>query len=238
MYDGLVYMQMRKESPGSFDIAEKLYDGVLNREMLVVRALITRAPKDRMYEIARIHIIDHERLYSPLDNAAGRDVLLHLEFRAEVNLQENKFKMLETSLEVHGPRWNEKPLEREDMVNHLGAIIYGWSEIKALVLNGKVISSAWSSSGSFVGCLALLNGARTDVRAYHPYLLPYITMCFGSLHSSIQEKTRVATEVLSTHWSAMSRKDAIDSFLNRFGSFVAQAKRGSVRDIFGSFFAS
>ena len=237
MYDKEVYEGLRKEVPGCFDIAEELYSGILSRGMLVVRALVSRTPKNRMYEIARIEVIDLERRRYPLDSN-DRNVLLRLSFRAEVNFHENAIEMLETSLEASGPHWNDKPIGREDIVNHVGTFVHEWSENKTLALNEAIASNPWveSSLRPFVGCLAFSNDTFIDVGAHHPLLLPFITMCFASLQSSLDEKLKAVTSGSSTCWSANTRKNAVDSLMRRFGSLVVQAQRVIGRSYLSNFF--
>ncbi|MBU6388399.1 hypothetical protein KGQ72_00750 [Patescibacteria group bacterium] len=235
MYDKGLYTHLKGQSPESFAVAEQLCDGVLSRGMLVVRAVVARAPKNRMYEIAQIEVLDRVRISL---KSSTSEVLLHLKFRAEMDFQENELKMAEAPLEIHGPRWNNASLEREDIVNHVGSIVHDWAEIRALTPKGDVAINPWSSSSSFVGCLALLNGVRTEVRMYHQYLLPYLVACFYLLHGTSQEKFDLAERTSSTQWDADIRRIALDSFLNRFGSFTVQAQRGNARDCFGNILAS
>jgi hypothetical protein len=221
MYDEQIYDDLRKKNPECFEIADGLYDVLLTRGMLAIRAVVARAQKNGMLEISRIEAISLERRYYAPDKIEG-NVLLRLEFRAEIDFLLNQVVMLETALEVHGPTWNGNTLGKREIINQLGAFIHGWPEGGTPTPKGH-------------GCLVLPKNVCVWIPAHHPLLLPYFSMCFGSFNESLRNKIENVA-VSSTSQGAEMRATAIRSFAKRFGSFVVQAQRESAHNHFGTFF--
>ena len=236
MYQKEIYDDLRQRSPDCFTIAENLYNFVLDRNMLVVRALVTRSQKNHMFEISMIEVINLEHFYN---NDATSNILLRLEFRSEMDFQNNEIKFLATSLEASGPLWNGKLIQKTDIVNHLATFVSEWAETKSLTSNEEVVFNPWIASKPFVGCLVLSKDTRIEVEVNHPLLLPFLSMCFVSLTESLEEKIeKVTNRILVSPQNAKMREDSIKSLVKRFGSFVVQAQRENARNYFGDFFPS
>lgn len=234
MYDHEMYANLRKEHPRCFEIAERLYHLVVNRGQLLVRGLVVQIPSSPSSEIARAEIvgINHPLLSEPR-------IMFRLNFSAELNTWSDTATSNETSLQVSGPSWEGKLLRGNDLINHLATFVHEWTLNEALVQDrGSIDPNPWVDwkAKPFVGCLVVSKAVQTEVRAHHPLMLPFISMCLGSFEGSFEEKLEMVRKTGGGNEN--NREEALRLFRRRFVSFVAQAHRESVRDCLGSLFES
>ena len=109
------------------------------------------------------------------------------------------------------------------MIDHIQTILTAWLKKEELLLgrNENEESNPWieAEQKPFFGNVFQGQGHQMSVPASHPDMLPVLTMCAHSMFEAFRGTCQGSPE---------------SELLAQFNSFVAQARRESIRNIYGS----
>ena len=205
------------------NITKRLYEKTLGRGISIVRCMAIRHEfPEPEADGVKIEIIDLKKIR---DSEGERGVFMSLRFYASNYFDEKKNES-DLALFVKGPTFNNKILTEDDWLEELEITVSRWLM--------EDTYPTFSLVQPFVATLKVKDRFRNrlfchQLQPSHPVILPCLTMALGHLrgqfHKIIEDHTRSVTH--------LDRVIALRSFLFRFESFVAQAQKESVRQIFG-----
>jgi hypothetical protein len=149
-------------------------------------------------------------------------LLAHFRFGMDINCRYNYVGRIEHSFETSPSMI--KPVEFDNnMVRCLETCVTAWSKKEDLLLgrNENDAPNPWIiAEAPFFGNIFLSSNFRTTVPAYHPDMLPVLMMCMSTM---------------SAAFAGVPQGSPASELETHFGSLVSQARRASIRDLYGRY---
>lgn len=190
----------------TYEAARHLCHILENGRMLVVRALVWRHQGSEQSQVEVVKLHSSHDLHRTLSRFS---------FSTFIDFGRNTLNPTQHSFEISSNT-------TLDMIRHLEAIMTAWDKKEDLLLgrNERKELSPWIAADTpYFGNIFQGPDFRRSVPASHPDILPMLAMCASRMSSAFQ---------------GMDQHFVESELLAHFNSFVVQARREAIRNLYGS----